>query len=157
MIDDIVKRFKVSEEIARKTAARANTMALTDTIRQGIRNVRDYGLVNGEYAEAAIKGALIWGAVGGVTEWSQGGSFWVGAKSNMISGALMGAGARAFKIGSTTSNWQGASFGDAWEGYKEMHKVKRKENVSKALKAVLENKYNEEKVKQILRNGGVKI
>lgn len=157
LIDDVIKRFGVEKELAEKAVAKAGSMAFTDTIKQGIKNVRNYGFANGEYVEAAIKGAVIWGAVGGVTEWSQGGSFWAGAKSNIISGALMGAGARAFKIGATTSKWQGSSFGDAWKGYKKMHGIKKKENISKALKAVLENKYNEETVKKILKRGGVNL
>jgi len=51
------------------------------------------------YINRAIKWGAIGGAVGGVAEWAQGGSFFEGAKSGALTGAVAGIGYTAFKAG----------------------------------------------------------
>lgn len=74
----------------------------------------------GTAAKAYGKRAAQWGgvgaAVGGTSEWAQGGSFWEGAKSGAFTGAMYGATARAVRVGSGAKAW-GKTFGgygEAW-------------------------------------------
>jgi hypothetical protein len=75
------------------------------------------GRINNEYGDNgwdiakgigkhAARGAVLGGAVGGTMEWSQGGSFWAGAKSGMFDGAVLNSGYRTLKTatGATSRN-----------------------------------------------------
>lgn len=100
----------------------------------------------GQYIEGAVKGALAMGAVGGVTEWSQGGSFWSGASSSALNGAILGAGARAVKVGAHGANWDKGMWRDVPGKYSGMYE-------SKALTAI---KRNEETVRAAKNATGTK-
>lgn len=53
----------------------------------------------GNYVGRGVKWGAIGGAVGGTTEWAQGGSFFQGAAGGALTGASVGAGYTAFKAG----------------------------------------------------------
>lgn len=115
----------------------ARWQGFKDTFGKAFENITDIGM-DGEYLSSAVKGAIGWGTVGGVSEWAQGGSFWAGAKSNVISGAMMGAGSKAVNIGANADQWQTAKFGDTFKQYGNMYD----DNVSKAVKTIQMNKRN---------------
>lgn len=87
---------------------------------KNIKSVGAFGPGGGDYIQAGVKGALTWGAVGGVSEAVQGGSFFEGAKGNLLGGAALGAAGRAINIGATGHSWQKSNLGDIWGGYKGM-------------------------------------
>ena len=117
-IDDIGKfvgsAWSKVDDVAKSAIKKAGP--LSGAVTHGLNNIKSVGAA-GEYVEAAITGALTWGAVGGVTEWAQGGSFVGGVKQNLVSGALMGAGGRAIKVGGTGHDWSNAGMGDVVKGY----------------------------------------
>lgn len=109
------------KEVAEKAAKGIlDSFALGSTIKKAGKTIKKTGL-EGRYVESAIRGALGWGAVGGVTEWAQGGSFFGGAASNLLPGAAMGAGYKAIKVGATGADWKKSSIKDIGKGYKDSY------------------------------------
>lgn len=51
------------------------------------------------YIDRAVRWGAIGGAIGGASEWAQGGSFFEGVKSGALTGAVAGAGYTAYKAG----------------------------------------------------------
>lgn len=111
----------------------------------GLDNVVSVGWKAGEYTSVMKKGAMLGAAFGGTTEWAQGGSFFRGATSGAINGALIGGASRAVKVGGTTSvnaigsgaagaNWKSASWKQVGNNYKGY--------MSKPLEAMMKNKAN---------------
>lgn len=85
------------------------------TLGSAMRNIGKTG-ANGDYLGAAVKGAAIGAGIGGVQSFASGGSFLEGAKSGVFSGATIGAGARAFKVGAMGKNW---SNNRGWKGFQK--------------------------------------
>jgi len=53
----------------------------------------------GDVVARTVPWGLTGAALGGGTEWAQGGSFWEGAKQGAMTGAMVGAGIQAYKTG----------------------------------------------------------
>lgn len=49
--------------------------------------------------KSALKGSVLGAAVGGTSEWAQGGSFWTGAKSGAFNGAVLGGAYKGLRAG----------------------------------------------------------
>lgn len=88
-------------------------------LNRSYKNIKSAGWKNTEYLESAITGAMAGSAVGGVTEWAQGGSFTSGAINGTFNGAMLGAGYKAAKVGATGSKWKNATASDVFGGYKD--------------------------------------
>jgi len=71
---------------------------LWDTVSKFGKNVTKYSRTS-KYVDRAVKWGAIGGAVGGVSEWASGGSFFEGVKSGAFSGAVAGAGYTAIQAG----------------------------------------------------------
>lgn len=89
----------------------------------------------------ALRGAVAGGAIGGTTEWAQGGSFWAGAKQGAFNGAVGWSGYRMLghATGATKLNpfSKQGSFGSAMSQYG---------NVSKQVKAIAQARSDAAKV-----------
>lgn len=105
-------KFKMPKRAPISRPKFEGAMSLTDMGKRALDNIKSVG-ADGRYLESAIKGAAAWGAVGGVTEWAQGGSFWEGAQSNLLTGAMAGAGSKAVRVGAYGSQFQDNNFGSA--------------------------------------------
>jgi hypothetical protein len=102
-------------------------------LNRSYKNIKSAGWKNTEYIESAITGAMAGSAVGGVTEWAQGGSFTSGAMNGVVGGAMLGAGYKAAKVGATGSKWKNATASDVFGGYKN--------GVSKQVQAIQRLEY----------------
>ncbi len=88
------------------------------------------------WAGSAIKGAMGFGAFGGISEWSQGGSFWEGAKSGAWRGAFAGAGFRAVKQAPFAGAYKNRGFREAIDAYRGDQSIsKQVMAISRAAKA----------------------
>lgn len=89
----------------------------------------------------ALRGAVVGGAIGGTTEYAQGGSFWAGAKSGAFDGAVGYAGYRGVKAatGATSSNPFGreGAFGKGFGQIKSTYQ--NTGGVSNAVKKIQDN------------------
>lgn len=107
---------KLGSETIKKYMSGAGGTA-KGVLSQGMKNIKDVGFKGGgEYIEAAITGAVGWGAVGAVTEVARGGSAIEGAKRNVVRGAIGGTAYRGLKIGATGQNWASSSMSDVYGG-----------------------------------------
>lgn len=90
--------------------------ALWQTVKWAGGNIADDFGKGGlaAYGKRAAQGAGIGALLGGTSEWSQGGSFWSGAKSGMWTGAEWGAIARGVRAGSGAVEWR--NMGKAYSG-----------------------------------------
>ena len=150
--DDVAKTVKgVMEEMVEKYGKEKAKDIGKGSFEAGIKgmargawdNIKETAW-DGQYIEGAVKGALGFGAVGGLTEWSQGGSFWSGASSGVVNGAILGAGARATKVGAYGTGWEDGAWRNVPKTYKEGY-------TSKALEAIWKN---EAGVKEAMKNMG---
>lgn len=118
-----------------------------EILGEAVKNVRAVGR-SGSYLQAAAKGAATMGAIGGVSEWAQGGSFVAGAKSNLVSGAALGVAGRAANIGIS---------GDQWQKSTVMGNVGRvQDRVSGSVKTLYRNSDNVTKAAGNMAKGAVK-
>lgn len=87
-----------------------------------LKNITSTSAKDAGYIGSAVKGAAGWGAVSGVSEWAQGGSFVDGFKGGAVSGAMMGAGYKAAKVGAHGASHKGHSVGSSIGSYADMYK-----------------------------------
>lgn len=85
------------------------------TVGKALKNIGSTG-AKGDYIGAAVKGAAIGAGIGGAQSFASGGSFMEGAKSGAFSGATIGMGARAFKVGAMGNEW---SKNRGWAGFQK--------------------------------------
>lgn len=108
--------------------------------------------VAGAAGKTAIRGAVIGGAVGGTTEWAQGGSFWAGAKSGAWSGAQIGAGLRVAQSATGAAKMNPLSKqGPLYAGYKQAGPA-----ISEQVKAISKTKSHANVASNVM-NGGARI
>lgn len=116
-----------------------------EILGEAVKNVKKVGISKGSYLQAAAKGAATMGAIGGVSEWAQGGSFVAGAKSNLVSGAALGMAGRAVNIGINGADYGSATIGSTYN--------RASGRVSNSVKTLYKNAENTREVTNVMQNG----
>lgn len=136
--------------------AKAAKSFLDNGLDNILKNAKD-----GEWIGAAAKGIAVAGTIGGVSEWSQGGSFFAGAKSNVLSGAALGMAGRAGNIAINGENWRNATMKSTYDtargkkapGTTAKHAAQG--GVSKQLITLQKNEDLQKTAKQTMNNGSI--